>query len=468
MLEFRAYSPENLIAVSPLIAQSPLLCSDVSLGAFLMWNQGLGVEFAVYHNTFIAKVDIGDEPAFSYPFGEDVDGALDALCRYTAKQDTALTFYAVNEELLASLKADKRFDSVCANYDRRWSDYLYSFEEMTTFAGRKFSGQRNHINRFKKTYGEPDLRPIQSADIPAIHEMLAEYRQHHSGGGMEKAELEGTYTLLDRFADLGMIGCVLYVDDKVAGFTIGELVGTTFVIHVEKALTVYTGVYPTLFHHFMRYIRTHIDQPILLVNREDDSGDLGLRTSKMQYQPIRILHKFMVRVNSPLCKIGEIGVISFDGGVLTELEEFDKANYFALCTDKTNNQYWGYDYENDRYITEVDENTFFDSQKYDRSLGASVTFAVREREGGELVGETIVYRFTAGGHAEIGGRIAASHQGKGLGTKAFAATADFAERVLRVKPVAKCYKPNLPSAHMIRSAGFRQVGEDDTFYYFER
>ena len=51
------------------------------------------------------------------------------------------------------------------------------------------------------------------------------------------------------------------------------------------------------------------------------------------------------------------------------------------------------------------------------------------------------------------------HQGKGLGVKAFTATADYAQKVLGVKPIAKCFKQNTNSQKMILASGFHKTGE---------
>ena len=82
MLEFVNYSLKQLKQYASMIQESPFLCNDISLGSFLIWHPGQNLQFATYHNTFIVKMNIGDEPAFSYPYGDDVDGAIDALIEY--------------------------------------------------------------------------------------------------------------------------------------------------------------------------------------------------------------------------------------------------------------------------------------------------------------------------------------------------------------------------------------------------
>ena len=72
------------------------------------------------------------------------------------------------------------------------------------------------------------------------------------------------------------------------------------------------------------------------------------------------------------------------------------------------------------------------------------------------------------GGIELGCRIAPEYAGHGYGTEAFAAAAEWGlYGLLMERVVAKCYKQNTASYHMLSSC-MRKTGEDDTFFYFEK
>lgn len=471
MITFEKYSLETLKKYAPLVDASPYNVNDISKSSFYMWNEGVNLAFASVDGAFVSVQDICGEPSFSYPYGGDEQKALEQIVEYVKTNDFPLKFYGIDEQTLEKIKSNRLFKNVLYNYERKWSDYVYSAQEMATFKGKKFSGQRNHINKFISLYGQPKFKPLEREDIPKIKETLVLYaKEHPSPCYEENAEYRHALELVDAFFDLDMLGGALWVDDRPISITIGEVQnGENLIIGVEKALKSYVGAYPATFNSFVKYALS-LYPDLKTVNREDDSGDLGLRTSKTQYKPIKLVDKYVVKIDSPLFGLDNTPVLTADGVVLSEITENDKAAYAALCVDKENNALWGYDYETDPSITgEINDDTFFDVVAFDRSVGDGISFAVREKSvDNRLIGELIIYNFSYNGKAQIGVRIERNSQGKGFGKKAFAIGADFAEKILGVKPWAKCYKENIRSKSTILSCGFKQTDEDQTFFYFSR
>ncbi|MBE6705435.1 MAG: DUF2156 domain-containing protein, partial [Ruminococcaceae bacterium] len=204
MLTFEPFSTETLKRIQPYIVQNTAHNSDLSAGFIYMWHRK-DSRFCIYNDTLVIKQRLGDNSLFTYPVGKDVDGMIDELLIYSRENKLPMRFYPVTEEILERIKNDKRLQPVVGTYDRNWSDYIYSFEDMKEFKGRRFSGQRNHINKFKSLFGDPDIRFVKAEDMPEMRTFLEKYANEHSGGGkMEMYELNNTKQLLEVYSDLGL------------------------------------------------------------------------------------------------------------------------------------------------------------------------------------------------------------------------------------------------------------------------
>lgn len=88
-------------------------------------------------------------------------------------------------------------------------------------------------------------------------------------------------------------GAILYVDNDIAAFTIGDIKHDTLFVHVEKASRAYEGSYEKINKEFARMMTEKYSE-IKYINREDDSGDEGLRRAKQSYHPLEILKKYNI------------------------------------------------------------------------------------------------------------------------------------------------------------------------------
>lgn len=90
-----------------------------------------------------------------------------------------------------------------------------------------------------------------------------------------------------------MLGGVLQADGKIVGFSLGEVAGDTLFVHIEKADRTFRGAYRMLVNQFAARFA---GEGVSYINREDDMGDPGLRTSKLSYHPITLLKKYCITV----------------------------------------------------------------------------------------------------------------------------------------------------------------------------
>jgi len=202
------------------------------------------------------------------------------------------------------------------------------------------------------------------------------------------------------------------------------------------------------------------------VNREDDAGDRGLRTSKLQYGPAKLAPKYhFLPQNELLRHVSAIPELKTERLTLSAITEADIPAYNALVLDSDRNRWWGYD-DVGGLGAPVTERSFYDVARRDFENRMAVNFAVRLN--GTLIGEAVLYNFDYRGSAELGCRIDKAYAGNGYGTEAFRCAAEWGlYQVNLSRIVAKCYKENEASYKML-SACMRRNGEDETFFYFEK
>ncbi len=109
--------------------------------------------------------------------------------------------------------------------------------------------------------------------------------------GTFKEERSKILEVFDNFDTYGLLGGALKVENDIVGFSLGEIVGDTLFVHIEKADRNFTGSYQMLVNQFAK---AYAGESVAYINREEDDGDEGLRTSKLSYHPVRLLEKYTV------------------------------------------------------------------------------------------------------------------------------------------------------------------------------
>lgn len=263
---------------------------DYTIGVVYMWRDFFHTEYALAdHMLFLRMRDDHGNIFHLLPIGcGDMQKALHTLVDST---DTCLRFSAVTEEQLLLL-ADIFGIPAQLIEDRRWADYIYDREKLSTYAGKKLSGQRNHVNRFMKEHGSFIYEPITSANIDEARAFLYLHKAEQ-GKDDPVALKEYDYTLdtLDYFDELHYTGALLKLPDGTpCAMSLGETVGDTLYVHAEKALRSVHGASQLICREYAAHAEPHVKY----VNREDDMGDEGLRYAKMSLHPSILLMKHTV------------------------------------------------------------------------------------------------------------------------------------------------------------------------------
>ena len=293
-MEFKKLTLDCLETIKPYFRVNENRVCDCTVGGSFIWRDYHKTEFAIEDGGLYLKVAY-PELAFTPPRGvEPTRESYERIISYCDEQKLPVKLFAVSEPTLKIVL--DLFPGSEARTDRAWSDYLYLSSDITSLTGRKYSGQRNHINRFIREYPSWSFERISEQNIPEVREYYEKYAREHLKDSL--AYLEGNrkaLEVLDNFEAYGLCGGVLYADGKIVGESLGEIVGDTLFVHTEKADTAYHGSYPMLVNQFAKMFVTDETE---YINREEDDGVEGLRTSKLSYHPLDLLHKYAVELRS--------------------------------------------------------------------------------------------------------------------------------------------------------------------------
>ncbi len=293
MLEFKKMTLESAPEVLPYLKMSQNRLCDNTLGGTLMWRDAYDVSYAVDDGALYIKMRLSDgRTAFALPLGKSAEETVPRLSEYAEKTGERLIFATLSNEEKNQLL--KMFPEAVAVFDRDYSDYIYLREDLAFFAGKKYSGQRNHINRFLKEQDDWSFEEIGEDNIPEVRAFFDEYNKESGKDAPSAvAERTGVYDVLANFSVYGFFGEALRVGGRIIGFFLCEALYDTLFVHIEKCRRDVGGAYQMLAR---REAEKYCTGELKYINREDDSGDEGLRRSKLSYHPFCIAEKYIVEV----------------------------------------------------------------------------------------------------------------------------------------------------------------------------
>jgi len=261
----------------------------------LLWSRHYPVTFAIIENTLVFRSLDEEGESYSFPAGEeeDIKKAIQFLKIYTEERGLPLILYHVTHAQFEQLEAwyPGRFE---IEFNRDIADYIYESQSLATLAGKKLHAKRNHINKFKATHENWSYESMSTENVEECFQMALKWRNDNGcEENVEKnAEMCVTLNSLRLFEELELKGGVLRSDGKVIAFTIGEeICEDTFVVHIEKAFADIQGAYPMINQQFVE----HECMGYRYINREEDTGEEGLRKAKLSYRPVFIEEKGIVK-----------------------------------------------------------------------------------------------------------------------------------------------------------------------------
>jgi hypothetical protein len=292
-LEFSKITLDCIGALRPFFADNKCRICDGTVGGTFMWRDLHNTEYVIEDEVLYLKVT-HPQVAFAPPRGAVIGKKpYEKIIEYCSDNGIIARICSVSEAILGEIL--DMFPDAKSFSDRAWSDYLYLSESIATLAGRRLAGQRNHINRFVKEHPDWSFERITGSNLGDVRAFFERYASEHIKD--YPAYMEGNskaLEVLDNLDVYGQFGGALYADGKVIGASLGETAGDTLYIHIEKADADFHGSYPMLMQQFAVMF---VSDGTVYINREEDDGVEGLRTSKLSYHPVALLDKYVAEID---------------------------------------------------------------------------------------------------------------------------------------------------------------------------
>lgn len=296
-LQFKDLDSTALETLYPLFTyRKNKTCDSVFLGVFL-WKDYYHVRYAICDNRAILwrlTADGKEYAALPICSADDLPCYFNRTKEYFNKiLGHKLTVYLADEDAVDKLSLSPGEFSVEELEDAK--DYLYTAESLRSLAGRKLHKKKNLVNAFMKAYeGRFEYRRLTCDSGNEIKSFLARWgmaREERLEGQLTH-ELLGIHEILRFCSLLDIIMAGVFIDGTLEAFTIGSFnpLEQMAVIHIEKANPVIKGLYQFINQQFI----LHEFPEAVLVNREDDMGNPGLRQAKLSYCPIDFARKYRI------------------------------------------------------------------------------------------------------------------------------------------------------------------------------
>lgn len=188
--------------------------------------------------------------------------------------------------------------------EKKLVDYVYKTQKLIELKGDSYKSKRNETNKFKKVYPNYKVEILDiekhKTDITTLFNKWVKDRTTYMPKEDVDVFLDGIYferfaikRLLNDYNNLDVVGMVLYIDDEIKGFTVGEKINdTTSSVLIEKTDFEVLGCAQFIFREFTKHLEKVYGS--VYINVGDDMGFENLKKVKMSYRPEKLIPKYTI------------------------------------------------------------------------------------------------------------------------------------------------------------------------------
>lgn len=299
ILNFKYLTIEDKKTIEKYVDKNKLESYEYLFSSLYMWRKLNNVKYAILDDVLIIeKTEEGKGTFYAQLFNYNKDNLINIIDELIKRNlnftDREYLFGDVDDEFVEDLRkyTDFKFE-VLEDIDD--SEYIYNSKDLIELRGKKYHSKKNHVNSFLKTYSY-SIKTINDDKVKQDCVDLLHKWHDEVAVTVDKEMLMEIDAIKDLFSELHFFdlnSIAVYVDDQLAGFAVGEKVNDKMaVIHVERGEIAYKGIYAFLNKHFL--VESFSDTEF--VNRQEDTGNEGLRKAKKSYHPVKMVRKYLVNL----------------------------------------------------------------------------------------------------------------------------------------------------------------------------
>jgi ribosomal protein S18 acetylase RimI-like enzyme len=278
--------------------------SDYTFANTFIWRDAIHLAWQMYHGCLCVFANGQDGLSLLFPplgegdfrvaLGEAIDVCRAFNARMGVEQTPRVEY--VSQPLLAKF-SDRSIVKPMSG------DYVYSTQRMIDLDGPDLGAKRKGRSWFLRHHN-PYTTPLSPADIPTCLALLEQWQKQAELSADPAAEeqtntqvkrtkeIAATGDALENYQALGLAGMLLWSDDQLVGFTLGERMndGNTCSILIEKTNREFRGSANYIFSEFCRKYWADT----AWCNAGDDWDMPSLAWTKQSYQPAGRLNKWIV------------------------------------------------------------------------------------------------------------------------------------------------------------------------------
>lgn len=290
---FHVPTVEDAAWAIPILTSSEAMGCEFSFATQYMWRNHYHTRIAQADGYFFACSGEGDECSFLPPVGPSFEEGVERLAEYVKGESTVLRLHSVTEEQLVRLR-EIYGERLHYQEHRDGFDYIYRSSDLAHLPGKDYHSKKNHISAFSRKY-EWQYEPLTDDTAEAVLSLVNQWCAERGSCQNDSVKQErcGVRELLKNRKAFGVQGGLLRVDGNVVAATFGSPINhRVFDVHIEKALSAYSGAYAVINREFALRLTDQYEY----LNREDDMGIEGLRKAKLSYRPAILLKKFSCEI----------------------------------------------------------------------------------------------------------------------------------------------------------------------------